>query len=236
MSDTIIAAWIGGGFTVIGLIVMVMLHFIKKEDITSPMEIATFLMTQNKVMADENQKLKEDLAQALSNVQANTSAAEMKVVADNLYDGDTTRVEQILDKIIDDHKESISVIAEAYRNKGMIVHLFDTQKSITYYKRSLELDPNSLDGWNQLGHLLDRIGELEQAETAYKKVLSLSEAINDKEGIAVAYGNLGLIFSTRGDLDKAEEYHRKSFEIFSNIGAETMVKKVKKLLDELKQS
>lgn len=40
----------------------------------------------------------------------------------------------------------------------------------------------------------------------------------DEEAQAVACGNLGLIHQTRGELDKAEQMHRKSLEINERLG------------------
>ena len=34
-----------------------------------------------------------------------------------------------------------------------------------------------------------------------------------KEGMANQYGNLGIIYRLRGDLDKAEEFHKKALDI-----------------------
>ena len=51
--------------------------------------------------------------------------------------------------------------------------------------------------------------------------------------MASQYVNLGAIYQTRGELDKAEEYWLKSVELFRNIGAEPMVVKVQSLLDSL---
>jgi len=38
------------------------------------------------------------------------------------------------------------------------------------------------------------------------------------EGMASDYGNLGVIYHDRGDLDKAEEMHTKSLEIEEKLG------------------
>ena len=49
----------------------------------------------------------------------------------------------------------------------------------------------------------------------YRKALALNEALGSKEGMASNYGNLGLVYKTRGELDKAEEMYKKSLEITS---------------------
>ena len=59
------------------------------------------------------------------------------------------------------------------------------------------------------GDFLNRVGRLVQAEEMYRKVLGLSGSDKD-EWSARAYGNLGVIFRIRGDLEQAEELYRKS--------------------------
>lgn len=91
-------------------------------------------------------------------------------------------------------------------------------------------------GWNQLGHLLQRAGELDEAEAAYRQVKLLGEADNDDTLLAVAYGNLGILYQTRGDLEQAEAMYRKSLSLFQDIGATPQVKQVQGLLKELRDT
>ena len=51
--------------------------------------------------------------------------------------------------------------------------------------------------------------------------------------MASEYGNLGNIYETRGDLDKAREYWEKSVRLFQEIGATTMVERVQGWIDGL---
>ena len=55
--------------------------------------------------------------------------------------------------------------------------------------------------------------ELEHAEAEYKKRLEIEEKLGRKEGMAVAYGNLGSIYLTVGHLDQAEEMEAQAAEI-----------------------
>ena len=52
----------------------------------------------------------------------------------------------------------------------------------------------------------------------YHKSLELDEELGRKEGLAILYGNLGIVYSTRGDLEQAEAMHRKSLEINEKLG------------------
>ena len=53
----------------------------------------------------------------------------------------------------------------------------------------------------------------------HRKSLALNEELGRKEGRASVYGNLGLIFKARGDLDQAEAMHRKSLALNEDLGS-----------------
>ena len=68
------------------------------------------------------------------------------------------------------------------------------------------------------GLYLSQIGDTKGAEAAHRKALTISLSDKDKEGIAAAYGNLGNVHFTRGDIDKAEEMYGKSLELAREMG------------------
>jgi tetratricopeptide (TPR) repeat protein len=51
-----------------------------------------------------------------------------------------------------------------------------------------------------------------------RKALAIDEKIGHLDGMAGTYGNLGLIYAKRGDLDQAEAMHRKSLAIEEKLG------------------
>ena len=130
--------------------------------------------------------------------------------------GDVSLADQLLLEI---EQRQASEAAEIAAERGALWFASDTHKALAAYKRATELDPNNFSAWNQLGHLNNRVGELDKAISAYEQILTLSD---DKEWQAVAIGNLGLVYRTRGDLDKAEEYHLKALtlneDLISNEG------------------
>jgi tetratricopeptide (TPR) repeat protein len=63
-----------------------------------------------------------------------------------------------------------------------------------------------------------RIGELAEAERLLRHWLAISGPDTETRSTAAAYGNLGLILQTRGDIDGAETVHRKSLEISEKLG------------------
>ncbi|MCH9003444.1 MAG: tetratricopeptide repeat protein, partial [Planctomycetes bacterium] len=66
---------------------------------------------------------------------------------------------------------------------------------------------------NELGMLLVFVGKLDEAETASRKALEISDKLGRLEGTATEYGNLGIIFWMRSALDEAEKMYRKALEI-----------------------
>jgi len=128
-------------------------------------------------------------------------------------------------------KSAFKEATEAAQYRGALAFLHDTKKAIAAYRRATELDPENADGWNRLGHLLYRTGELDATEAAYRKVESLGKAENAQGLLATAYGNLGILYQTRGDPDQAESVYRKSLAFFQDIGARPQVEKVQGWLE-----
>ncbi|MCG8511091.1 MAG: tetratricopeptide repeat protein, partial [Rhodospirillales bacterium] len=66
----------------------------------------------------------------------------------------------------------------------------------------------------------------------YQKSLAIEEALGRKEGMASDYANLGNLYKTRGDLERAEEMYQKSLHYFDEIGSPN-AGMVRKWLEEL---
>lgn len=69
-----------------------------------------------------------------------------------------------------------------------------------------------------LGEIHRFRGNLEECEVLYYRSLDISQGLDFDEGMANAYGNLGLTYRMRGQLDKAEKMHLKSLEFEKKIG------------------
>jgi tetratricopeptide (TPR) repeat protein len=59
---------------------------------------------------------------------------------------------------------------------------------------------------------------LDRAEEMLNKSLEIEEQLGRRKGMASAYGNLGVLYMTRGELDRAEEMLNKSLEIEEQLG------------------
>ncbi|MCI0560022.1 MAG: DUF4062 domain-containing protein, partial [Nitrososphaera sp.] len=64
----------------------------------------------------------------------------------------------------------------------------------------------------------DRTGDLDSAVRVLEKWLGLSGAENRTAETAAAFGNLGILYKTRGELDRAEEMYQKSLAINEALG------------------
>jgi tetratricopeptide (TPR) repeat protein len=137
--------------------------------------------------------------------------------ADALADKSGAAAEAAIDGLITERAKARERVAKdeagLWRQKGALAFLHDTQRALAAYTRATELDPDDAEGWNWLGLLRRRLGDLESAAAAYAEVLRLAEVRNDRRTIAIASGNLGNLLITRGDLDGAEAMYRKSLEI-----------------------
>ena len=141
---------------------------------------------------------------------------------EQLSRGETDAAEALFAEILErkkaEGKASLKEAAAAARNIGALAYLHDTDKALSAYTQAVELDPDDPEGWNMLGRLRLRVGNLQGAEEACERVLALGNRRSDKSFIAVAYGNLGIVYGTLGDLTKAEEFFRKSLALNEELG------------------
>lgn len=125
--------------------------------------------------------------------------------------------------------------AEATRHFGALAFLENPEEALLWYRQTVEFGPANAEGWIQLGHIY-RTGQLDQAEDAYRKAVTLGKANGDKETIARGTRTLGLIYETRGEHARAEAMFKKSLALFKEIGAAPRVKEVQTSLDTLNKS
>lgn len=71
--------------------------------------------------------------------------------------------------------------------------------------------------FGNLGVIHKKQGELDKAESMYRKALAIDKAIGNRIGIANEYGNLGNIFIIRGDLERAEVMYQLSLNINDSL-------------------
>ncbi|HKF94057.1 MAG TPA: tetratricopeptide repeat protein [Gammaproteobacteria bacterium] len=189
-------------------------------------ELAARTQTRLESLEEENSFLRKQVAESVKTV-VNLAAQKRAPPGINetlalLKQGKTKAAEGIFQTIAHRKEGSIAAnrkeAAAAYRHLGALAYLNDPQKALDAYRRATQLDPGNADGWNALGILLYRTGNLSEAEEAFRKVLSLGRARNDRLLFAAAYTNLGIVYRVRGDLDQAEAMFHKGLEIDKGLG------------------
>jgi tetratricopeptide (TPR) repeat protein len=150
------------------------------------------------------------------------SDSERDAALKALEQGDTSQAKLLFAKAAQKDEQSATQAnkqaAANYRNLGALAFLDNTQEALHAYRRATELDPDNADSWNELGHLLKRIGNLDEAITAYQNVLNLGKLHKNIEEQAKAHGNLGLVYQVRGELDKAIEMQKKALQLHTDLG------------------
>jgi protein O-GlcNAc transferase len=137
-----------------------------------------------------------------------------------LSEGDTIKATELLEKAAQTRsKEARQLTREASQDWvdiGNIAYLTDSQKALKAYQKAIDLDPENPYAWNGLVLMFFRLGCLDKAQEAYEQTLAL--AGDDKFILALCYGNMGLVYRTQGDLDKALEVYEKALEIYKELG------------------
>ncbi len=170
---------------------------------------------------DEQIKALTEAITALSKTGA--PAASINDALQALEQGHTAKAQAIFAEVLRskeaEGRTANKEAAAAARHLGALAYMNNPKEALLAYRKAVELDPDNAEGWNHLGLLLWRTGELIQAEDAYHKVLALGKAHQDKGEQATAYGNLGNVYRAHGKLDKAEEMCRKSLEVSEVLGS-----------------
>lgn len=79
-------------------------------------------------------------------------------------------------------------------------------------KKALEINPNGVSAWNNLGALLKDDNRIEEAEAAFRKALELYGDGDPKE-LSTMYSNLATLYVNAGNPQKALEYSDKAVEL-----------------------
>ncbi|MGA1791756.1 MAG: fused MFS/spermidine synthase [bacterium] len=91
-----------------------------------------------------------------------------------------------------------------YQKKG------EVKEAIWAIQKTLELDPDYVEGWNHLGNLYLAGNDLHLAAVHFEKALDL-----DPEHVT-ALINLGLVYTHKGQIEKAIEHFQESLQIDPN--------------------
>ena len=96
----------------------------------------------------------------------------------------------------------------------------ELEVAINHHKKSVEINPDYAEGYNNLGIAFQKLGLFEEAVKNYKKTLKL------KPDFSLTYNNLGVVLKSLNKLDEALLTSKKAIELdpkfadaHNNIGA-----------------
>lgn len=104
--------------------------------------------------------------------------------------------------------KNILLKSDAYNEMGYnCIMLQHYQRSVEYFKSSIQMNPENAFANDNLGYALIQIGEWEEGKKWIDKAMATK--YND---IAYSFRNLALYYQSKGDNVQAENYFIKSFE------------------------
>lgn len=104
--------------------------------------------------------------------------------------------------------------ARAHDHYGLALEVSkDYLKAKAHYERSIYLDNNFANPYNNLGIVYLRLEKFDEAKKNYIKAIAIDSYFPDP------YNNLGVIHAKYGELEKAEKNYRKAIELSPYYGA-----------------
>ena len=171
-----------------------------------------------------NEQIREAIADAAISLSETDSDPSDVERAEQALDEGNTQLAKALYLADAEKKQAegqahLQASASSYRRLGALAFLDDTTAALEAYEKAVDLWPDDIVAWNQLGHLYHRIGKLEDAIDVYERVGTLAKSTdNQLIWSAISHGNLGIVYQKKGDLDRAIELYEQSLAIEKELG------------------
>tara|TARA_R110000868_G_scaffold294140_1_gene554683 strand:+ start:6748 stop:9108 length:2361 start_codon:yes stop_codon:yes gene_type:complete len=136
-------------------------------------------------------------------------------------------------RIVSSQKDTLAM-ASVSNNMGNIFNLKgDLDEALKLYVRGDSLFKSSGIQDNleatlntNIGVILTKSGNLEQAIEFHKKAKIISERFDDKEGIGTAFQNIGQSFENMDEPDSSLYYYERAIEVFEPLGNQEQLAQV----------
>jgi tetratricopeptide (TPR) repeat protein len=132
--------------------------------------------------------------------------------------GATTLFEQIYEKNAAEGTQANTKAADAAAHLGALAFNDDTQSALGWYRKAVALDATSWESWRLLGYLLQRTGQLHDAEDAYNRVVDIGQSRGDPGVVATGQLNLAELSIIRGHSRQAESIFKSVLQVYQTIG------------------
>ncbi len=112
-----------------------------------------------------------------------------------------------------DPKAQLPTLVDLRRATALVAS-GDLAAAVPFYRKALAANPRMLDGWQTLGDVLGRLGDLEQALAAYTRAFELSGGDPQLAiQLATGYEHLGLLHLERRAWGGAREASRRAVDL-----------------------
>jgi tetratricopeptide (TPR) repeat protein len=184
------------------------------KEITDAKSLAAQLLGINPARAATPGAL-ENLTKAITAISQNSATdARYAKALDLLKAGNTNEAAAELEIVAREAKASVvrdqKRAAAAYRNLGAIAGIAEPKKARTAYAEAARLDLEDIDGTFWHASFEAEAGNLEAAEDAYRRAITLGAPGKDDEALYWVQIGLGDIRVAHGNLDAARAEYKKA--------------------------
>ncbi len=129
-----------------------------------------------------------------------------------------TKIEELEKELSKKENEQVEIAYDLSKEARVLADSGQITQAEEHFARALAIvqEPYIL---NSYALFLMRIGTLKKAERIFKQLSSIGKVMGNKKVQAIAYGNLGVLYKTKGDLKKAEKMCNKSLKLNREMGS-----------------
>jgi len=170
--------------------------------------------SQLRILAEEYTEIEARLA---NRDETDTFAKKAK---ERLDEGDLEGAEKLLHQSLEQNLQAFkarkkAAAADAFELAKLSELKLDYQGALLYYEQAVELAPENRIYLNELGLLLQTMGEYDKAIGFYNQALTIDLKTLGPEhpNVATEYNNLGSAWDSKGEYDKAIALYNKALRI-----------------------
>lgn len=202
-------------------------ELIKLQQATIDAQQATIDKLLSQVPTSDQHKIdgsiRYEITDAVTNLSGTGSAAEVAQAEAALSRGDRKLAKSLFKAYAETQTAANAANrreeAQAYRRWGALAFADNTAEALEAYQKAVEIWPEDIRAWNQLGHLHLRTGQSDSALDAYRTVAELADSTEEPQvWTAVTFANLAHAYKVRDELDDALDMYEKALVNFSELG------------------
>lgn len=126
----------------------------------------------------------------------------------------------------DNVKSDLKEQARLYRSQGLeLQRIGKLDEALSLYQKAVQLDPQFIAAYNDMGILYEAKGLPKKAEESYLRAIEL------EPGYLSSYSNLALLYESQREFEKAAHYWQKRIDL--GAADDPWTEKARKRLDDL---